>query len=127
MELAGFSADNVAFGQGGALLQRVDRDTMQWAMKCSAIGVSQQVGWDADSEVVWRDVYKDPVTDSGKRSKRGRVVLWESGGEYESAVECPTRWTDRGLGWNPVMKEVFRDGVLVNEITFAEVRANARK
>jgi nicotinamide phosphoribosyltransferase len=72
-------------------------------------------------------VYKDPVTDSGKRSKRGRVALWESGGEYESAVSKPTRWTDRGIEWTNVLKEVFRDGVLVNEITFAEVRANARK
>jgi nicotinamide phosphoribosyltransferase len=130
MEMAGFSADNVAFGQGGALLQRVDRDTMQWAMKCSAIGVRVHTGLRQDGllgKLEWRDVYKDPITDSGKRSKRGRVVLWESGGEYESAVECPTRWTDQGFGWNPVMKEVFRDGALVNEITFAEVRANARK
>jgi nicotinamide phosphoribosyltransferase len=133
MEIAGFSADNVAFGQGGALLQRVDRDTMQWAMKCSAIGIRESTGNLSlvpglpKSKLVWRDVYKDPVTDSGKRSKRGRVALWESGGEYESAVSKPTRWTDRGIEWTNVLKEVFRDGVLVNEITFAEVRANARK
>jgi hypothetical protein len=42
-------------------------------------------------------------------------------------VSKPTRWTDRGIEWTNVLKEVFRDGVLVNEITFAEVRANARK
>jgi nicotinamide phosphoribosyltransferase len=103
---------------------------MQWAMKCSAIGVRVHTGLRQDGllgKLEWRDVYKDPITDSGKRSKRGRVVLWESGGEYESAVECPTRWTDKGFGWNPVMKEVFCDGELKNEITFAEVRANARK
>jgi len=133
MELAGFSADNVAFGQGGALLQRVDRDTMQWAMKCSSIGVreSRIVDYygdmDTEETVVWRDVYKDPVTDSGKRSKRGRVTLWESGGEYQSSVTMPMGWTDKGTGWNHVLKEVFRDGELKNEITFDEVRANARK
>ena len=121
MELAGFSADNVAFGQGGALLQRVDRDTMQWAMKCSAIGIRE------GEFLEWHDVYKDPITDSGKRSKRGRVTLWESGGEYQSSVTCPMGWTDKGLKWNHVLEEVFRDGALVKEITFDEVRANARK
>lgn len=121
MEMAGFSADNVAFGQGGALLQRVDRDTMQWAMKCSAIGVRN------GETLEWRDVYKDPVTDSGKRSKRGRVSLYKNGKEYRSATTPPLGWTDHGIGnWVDVLAEVFRDGELKNEITFAEVRANAR-
>jgi nicotinamide phosphoribosyltransferase len=121
MEIAGFSADNVAFGQGGALLQSINRDTMQWAMKCSAVGVRE------GEFLEWRDVYKDPVTDSGKRSKRGRVTLWESGGEYQSSVTQPMGWTDKGMKWNHVLEEVYRDGVLVKEITFDEVRANARK
>lgn len=30
-----WSADNVAFGSGGALLQRLDRDTQKCAFKCS--------------------------------------------------------------------------------------------
>jgi len=102
-------------------------------MKCSSIGVreSRIVDYygdmDTEETVVWRDVYKDPVTDSGKRSKRGRVTLWESGGEYQSSVTMPMGWTDKGTGWNHVLKEVFRDGELKNEITFDEVRANARK
>ena len=133
MELAGFSADNIAFGQGGALLQRVDRDTMQWAMKCSAVGIrvedrkTTSAGVVVVNELEWRDVYKDPITDSGKRSKRGRVTLWESDGEYRSEVICPMGWTDKGLKWNHVLEEVFRDGELMKEITFDEVRANARK
>ena len=82
---------------------------------------------DTEETVVWRDVYKDPVTDSGKRSKRGRVTLWESGGEYQSSVTQPMGWTDKGTVWTDVLQEVFRDGALVKEITFEEVRANARK
>lgn len=35
MKLARWSADNVAFGSGGALLQRMDRDTQKCAFKCS--------------------------------------------------------------------------------------------
>lgn len=132
MMIAGFSADNVAFGQGGALLQMVNRDTMKWAMKCSAIGVRERFE-DADKlgghyEVVWRDVYKQPITDPGKNSKRGRVTLWKSGGAYESSVEQPQGWADKSFGpWVEALHEVFRDGVSLNEINFDGVRANARK
>ena len=130
MELAGFSADNVAFGQGGALLQQVNRDTMKFAMKCSAIGVREVIANDNEvfkNEIVWRDVFKDPITDHGKKSKKGRVTLWQSGGSFESAVEQPRGWADKSIGpWVEALSEVYRDGVLVKEITFDEVRANAR-
>ena len=112
----GWSADNIAFGMGGALLQQVDRDTQKFAMKASSACVSG----------TWVDVQKDPITDSGKKSKKGRVELWESGGEYVSSVRQPTGWTDRGLGWKPVLQKVFEDGKLYNEISFEEVRTNAK-
>lgn len=117
MHLAGYSADNVAFGQGGALLQQVNRDTMKFALKCSAARING----------IWVDVFKDPVTDPGKKSKKGRVQLWKSGDEYESVVDQPQRWTDKGLSWEPVLKTVFENGNLYNQLTFDEVRANARK
>jgi nicotinamide phosphoribosyltransferase len=119
MDMAGYSADNIAFGQGGALLQAVDRDTQKFAMKCSAALV--------DGE--WRDVQKDPITDPGKKSKAGRVTLWtNTGGEFASGVTAPTGWTDKGVGeWTDALSEVFRDGKLANEISFEQVRANARK
>jgi nicotinamide phosphoribosyltransferase len=113
----GYSADNIAFGMGGALLQQVDRDTQKFAMKCSAALING----------TWVDVQKDPITDSGKKSKAGRVSLWTSGGEFQSSVRQPTGWTDRGMGWTEALEEVYRDGRLVKEITFDEVRANARK
>jgi len=113
----GWSADNIAFGMGGALLQQVDRDTQKFAMKCSAALINGE----------WVDVQKDPVTDSGKKSKAGRVQLWESGGEFISSVNRPNTWTDRGTAWAPVLQEVFRDGKLVTEYTFEQVRANAKK
>jgi len=114
----GYSADNIAFGMGGALLQIVDRDTQRFAMKCSSIQING----------AWQDVQKDPVTDSGKRSKAGRVTLWQSGGELYSGIKPPTGWTDKGYGgWVEAMQTVYRDGQIVREYDFAEVRANARK
>lgn len=35
MKLHRWSSDNLAFGSGGALLQRLDRDTQKCAYKCS--------------------------------------------------------------------------------------------
>jgi nicotinamide phosphoribosyltransferase len=121
----GWSADNIAFGMGGALLQIVDRDTQRFAMKCSAM---RTVRW-PHSDPMWYDVVKDPITDSGKKSKAGRVQLWtNSGGEFASSVEAPTGWTDKGIGgWTPALEEVYRDGKLIKEIDFATVRANAGK
>jgi nicotinamide phosphoribosyltransferase len=114
----GWSADNIAFGMGGALLQIVDRDTQRFAMKASAAKINGE----------WINVQKDPITDSGKRSKAGRVTLWNSGGEWVSAVSKPTGWHDKGIGdFVDVLEEVYRDGKLVKEITFEQVRANARK
>jgi len=119
VDLNGWSADNLAFGMGGALLQQVDRDTQKFAMKCSSAEINGK----------WVDVMKDPVTDTGKRSKAGRVQLWtNSGGEFASSVTAPTGWTDKGIGgWVPALQEVYRDGKLVKEMSFDEVRANARK
>lgn len=111
----GWSADNIAFGMGGALLQQVDRDTQKFAMKASAACING----------VWVDVQKDPSTDPGKRSKAGRVELFESGGDYASGTTAPQSWTDRGLVWNPAMQKVFENGKLYNEITFDQVRQNA--
>jgi nicotinamide phosphoribosyltransferase len=114
----GWSADNIAFGMGGALLQQVDRDTQKFAMKCSSAEINGE----------WVDVQKDPITDSGKKSKAGRVQLWKGGGEWVSSVDQPKGWFDKGFGpFTPMLEEVFRDGRLVKEITFDEVRANARK
>ena len=113
----GYSADNIAFGMGGALLQQVDRDTQKFAMKCSSALVNGK----------WIDVQKDPITDAGKKSKAGRVVLWESGGEYRSGVEQPKGWTDRGMRWDEVLQTVYCDGELLNEITFEEIRINTKK
>jgi nicotinamide phosphoribosyltransferase len=115
----GWSADNIAFGMGGALLQQVDRDTQRFAMKCSSIVVNGEN----------RVVVKDPVTDSGKRSKGGRVKLWtNSGGEFASGVTAPTGWTDKGIGgWTEALQTVYQDGALFNEIDFATVRANSNK
>jgi nicotinamide phosphoribosyltransferase len=108
----GFSADNIAFGMGGALLQGMNRDTLKFAMKASAIKMNGK----------WVDVFKDPVTDPGKKSKRGRLALIRNmSGKYETVQY------EEGVGHENMLKPVFENGRLIKDWTFAEIRANTTK
>lgn len=104
------SAENIGFGMGGELLQKSNRDTMQFAMKASAAKVDGQ----------WRDVFKDPVTDHGKRSKKGRLaVIRAASGELKTI-----RVQDLGAEKN-LMVPVFKNGKLLQEYNFDEIRERA--
>ena len=58
---AGFAVNNYLFGMGGALLQKVNRDTQRFAFKCSAMRRNGD----------WVDIQKNPL-DKSKASKTGR-------------------------------------------------------
>lgn len=105
---AGWSADIIAFGMGGALLQAAGRDDLGWAMKASAAMINGE----------WIDVFKDPVTGSGKASKKGRVRLWHDGDSYITGTKRITTWRD-------AMQTVYHDGLWLKKPTFAEIRKNA--
>lgn len=102
----GYSADNIAFGMGGALLQRVDRDTLSFAMKASAVKING----------VWNPISKDPATDHRKASKGGRVDLIKTPAGLVSGLE--------GDGESALVT-VFENGRLYNTSTFSEIRARA--
>ncbi len=110
----GFSAENLAFGMGGGLLQQLDRDTQKFALKCSAAKVDGQ----------WIDVSKDPATDPGKRSKAGRLALLvDEAGVYRTVAlgegQAPAP------GWRDAMVTVWEDGALLVDQTLAQVRARS--
>ncbi len=107
----GFSTSNIAFGMGGGLLQQLNRDTQQFAMKCSQVVVN--------GEAV--SVYKDPVTDPGKRSRKGRLDLIRDVDGHFSTVQVP--------GSEPLPESelvtVYENGQLFKEYTLEEVRSRA--
>ncbi|WP_315386397.1 nicotinate phosphoribosyltransferase [uncultured Stenotrophomonas sp.] len=118
---AGYAADNVAFGMGGALLQRLDRDTQKFALKCSAARVDGR----------WIDVYKDPVTDSGKQSKRGRLRLLRHReyGQFRT-VSVPaeagaTEDVSLPLGFEDAMVTVWENGRLIQDDNLTAIRHRA--
>lgn len=114
VDVMGFSADNFAFGMGGALLQGVNRDTCEFAMKASAAYINDE----------WVNVYKDPVDSPSKRSKTGVFsVLRVAQENYETLSSA----NNEGL-FDPEQDELklrYKNGMPYNEITFNEVRVNS--
>lgn len=106
---AGFSVDNIAFGMGGQLLQGVNRDTLKFAMKTSAAKVNGE----------WREVFKDPITDKGKASKKGVLNIRQLENKG---------WTTEQINFDDIdhveteLVKVFENGVLHNLTTLAEIR-----
>jgi nicotinamide phosphoribosyltransferase len=101
----GYSADNVAFGMGGEMLQTMNRDTMKFAMKASAVVVNgETVG-----------VSKEPVGDATKKSKEGflKVIMTPDVG--------PTT-VDAKLGGSDMLEQVYRAGDLMRDQSFTEIR-----
>lgn len=108
MKNAGWAAENVAFGMGGALLQQLNRDTQKFAIKCSSIKVNGE----------YRDVFKEAP---GKASKRGYLVLGHDGKDFRTIEQANgiTYTTDN-------LKTVFLNGeVITTGNSFAEIRNRA--
>ena len=107
MALFKWSVDNVAFGSGGGLLQKVNRDTQKCAYKCSWVEV----------DGVARDVQKNPITAPGKKSKKGRLTLEKSGNSFVTVENGDTA--------KDCLVKVFDNGDLVVDQNFAEIRVRA--
>ncbi|TLG77399.1 nicotinate phosphoribosyltransferase [Culicoidibacter larvae] len=122
MKKEGYSAENIAFGVGGALLQgnyqsSINRDTHKFAMKCSAIGLG------AGDAFKLQDVYKSPITDRGKVSKRGRLDTIVNGDGRVETVNID----QLPLGeYHPdtILQTVYRDGGIVKLYGWDEVKEN---
>jgi nicotinamide phosphoribosyltransferase len=124
VSIMGFSAENFAFGQGGAKLQLVGRDDLQFAYKCSAVRLTHGS---------WRNVYKQPAGILNKNSKMGLVetfVLDPSNWEYDDILYVrdirDTESIER-LKLVPLMETVFENGIVEKRWTIKEVRANTER
>jgi nicotinamide phosphoribosyltransferase len=109
---AGWSADNLSFGMGGGLGQQVNRDTQKFALKANAICVNGE----------WRDVFKDPVTDPGKQSKKGVLSLIRSNGIGASRWSTIRR-SDLKPGQIDHLEPVWSNGELLQDHTLDQIRA----
>jgi len=117
LKVNGISAENLVLGMGGALLQKVDRDTQKFAFKCSYAEVNGKPV----------DVQKHPVevdshgklTQSFKTSKAGQLKLIRTGQGYHTVrKETMPEYKDELI-------TVFENGELFNQVSFEEVRERA--
>ena len=110
----GWSLDNIAFGSGGGLLQKVKRDTQKCAIKCSAVMIGE----------TWHDVLKDPITDPGKKSKAGRLALVKGDAGFMT-LRSDTRVAGVAASERSLLVPVFRDGEVLVTYTLDAVRKRA--
>lgn len=124
VSIMGFSAECFAFGQGGAKLQLVGRDDLQFAYKCSAVGLN---------DGSWRDVYKQPSGVISKGSKKGLVETFigtdgwnaEEGKLYVRDIRDTE--SIQKLGLQPMMETVFDTGTITKRWTLNEARDNTKR
>jgi len=127
-----YSAENIAFGMGGALLQHMNRDTQKWAMKASSVAIFDE----KTSKLEEREVFKQPATDFGKSSKKGRQMLYikdndfnldrryfllTHGGQYMTAV-----LGSQNRDMHEALETVYLDGKLIRDQTLTEIRELAK-
>lgn len=111
----GLSLDNLAFGMGAGLLQKVDRDTLKYAMKASARG---------ETNGVWHDVFKEPITDKDKTSKKGRLGLIQACGLGSCGYQTVPK--DIADEKGNILRTVFLNGKLLVDEDFETVRQRAQ-
>lgn len=114
---AGISAENLVLGMGGALLQRVNRDTQEYALKCSYAQVNGK-------EI---NVQKNPLEldangntrVSFKKSKYGKQVLVKENGVFKSYAQSEAPQLPDEL------VTVFENGEIKKQYTFDEIKKRA--
>ena len=105
----GWSADNIAFGSGGGLLQKMNRDTLKCAFKCSCVTINgKQV-----------DVFKDPIDSPGKKSKKGRMTVNNIDGKIV------TLCGDERLEESNLLELVYQNGFLIKDQLFQDIKDRA--
>ncbi|ADZ89747.1 nicotinate phosphoribosyltransferase [Marinomonas mediterranea] len=108
MEAKGFASSNIVLGIGSYTYQYLTRDNFGFAMKATWGQVYGE----------GREIFKDPVTDSGtKKSARGLLRVEKTGEGFELFDQQSFDQEKQGE-----LKTVFKDGALVREQSLTDIR-----
>lgn len=108
----GYATTNLVIGVGGILLQQHNRDDMGFAIKATHAVVNGEE----------RELFKDPVTDPGKRSHKGLVSLHRAENGAYVTLDRQTAEQEKG----GLLVEVYRDGKLLVDEKFQAIRDRIR-
>jgi len=119
-----FAAENFIFGSGGDLMQNMTRDTCKFAIKCSSITTEHwstiEFGGDMTTTVD-HDIFKDPITDPGKTSKKGKVTTaLNRNGKYCTVTVAQAE--DPNSEYTKVLYPVYLNGQLLSNDTLDAIR-----
>ena len=106
----GFASSNVVFGIGSYTLNMISRDDLGCAIKATHATYNGE-------EI---SLYKNPKTDSAKKSAKGYLFVHETdnGLELESDVSFEKQDSDDNM-----LKLLFRDGVFSNCVSLDSIRS----
>ncbi|BFM48310.1 nicotinate phosphoribosyltransferase [Marinomonas sp. THO17] len=108
MEAKGFAANNIVLGVGSYTYQYLTRDNFGFAMKATWGQVNGE----------GREIYKDPVTDSGtKKSARGLLRVEKTKNGFELFDQQTQGQEKQGE-----LKAVFKNGSLLIDQSLMEIR-----
>jgi len=119
LKQACISAENLVLGMGGALLQKVDRDTQRFALKCSSAVINGTAVNVAKSPTEMNA--NGDITASFKKSKSGRLKLVKINGNFTTVTEAGNE------SFADELQIVFENGEIIKQLTFEEVRANLNR
>jgi nicotinamide phosphoribosyltransferase len=103
----GYAASNLVIGVGG-ILRNHSRDTLGCSQKATYVEIAGEP----------REIEKDPITDHGKKSNKGLMrLMWDAENGYVTEDQVTPSEEQTGL-----LKTVFKDGQLVEEVTLQDIR-----
>jgi nicotinamide phosphoribosyltransferase len=108
----GFAAANVVFGVGSYTYQCNTRDTFGFAVKATNSVIN-------GDEVA---IFKDPKTDSKKKSAKGRLYVMHSEAGFELDDNVTKEWEEEE---GNALKVFYRDGVFLSRVTLDEIRTRS--
>jgi nicotinic acid phosphoribosyltransferase len=105
---------NLVFGSGGKYLQAHDRDEQKFAIKATHVIIN-------DEEF---DIEKSPITDAGKKSKKGYLKLVQTGDNWSTFKTL--QHGDEGFEEaKDELIPVFLNGEILVDYTFSQLRENS--
>lgn len=113
LEEKGFASINAVFGIGSYTYQYVTRDTFGFALKTTASVI----------DGTEKQVFKNPKTDDGtKKSQKGKVFVLSNEGQI--TFTDGHSLDDEDV--QDLLQPIFKDGVLLKDDSFAEIRKRLR-
>lgn len=119
----GFAANNVALGAGSFSTQCLEYKRELLPFTRDSYGIAIKATYAEDGDGIAYQIFKDPITDSGKfkKSQKGMVLVKE---DEDGSIHAYDHYTSYNFPEDEdIMRVIYRDGKMVYETSLDEVRS----